>query len=196
MKKLKVYFLAFWMMIISLFQSGCFASFPLTSNIWEWNDSVDGKFVNLLIFYAFVIIPVYELALLADIIVFNSIEFWTGKDPLAMKKGEEDNKIVMTEDKTYRITARKNQFEIEQLKGPEQGEKMWLNFYPQENAWYVKTADKNIKLAEYETSANGLFDQVNLFKPNGEKISVNAYANNQKEVRRFVEQQLELSQPY
>ena len=37
------------------------------------------KFVNELVFFAFWILPVYEVSGLADLLVLNSIEFWSGK---------------------------------------------------------------------------------------------------------------------
>ena len=38
-------------------------------------------------FWGLLIIPVYELAGLGDFVIFNLIEFWTGKNPIAQSGG-------------------------------------------------------------------------------------------------------------
>ena len=38
---------------------------------------------NELIFFAFWIVPVYEVTIFFDAILFNSIEFWGGNNPVA-----------------------------------------------------------------------------------------------------------------
>jgi hypothetical protein len=54
------------------------------NNTWnklhDWNTKVtDSKWGNEAIFLGLNIIPVYGVCYLADIIVFNSIEFWGGE---------------------------------------------------------------------------------------------------------------------
>ena len=60
--------------------SSCIGSFSLTNKVLSWNEGVGNKFVNELVFIAFHIIPVYELTVAADVIILNSIEFWTGNN--------------------------------------------------------------------------------------------------------------------
>ena len=49
----------------------------------SWNSRVtESKWGNELIYLGMWIIPVYEIALLCDGLVFNSIEFWGGKNPI------------------------------------------------------------------------------------------------------------------
>lgn len=79
-------------------QTACIGSFSLTRGLLSWNQSLGHKFVNWLVFLAFVIIPVYGIAILADALVFNSLEFWTGSNPMA--EGEvEDTRRVAVNDK-------------------------------------------------------------------------------------------------
>lgn len=61
----------------------CIGSFNLTNRLLTWNRSIDNKFVNELVFVAFWILPVYEVSGLADLLVLNSIEFWSGKNAVA-----------------------------------------------------------------------------------------------------------------
>jgi hypothetical protein len=65
--------------------SGCFGSFNLTRKLYGWNKGVsDEKFVRELVFLGLNVVPVYSIAGLIDVIVTNSIEFWTGKNPVDM----------------------------------------------------------------------------------------------------------------
>ncbi len=65
--------------------SGCYGNFNLTHKLWKWNGEVGKKWVNEGVFLGLNIIPVYFFATLGDAIVFNSIEFWTGKNPVMAK---------------------------------------------------------------------------------------------------------------
>ncbi|MBR5297221.1 MAG: DUF3332 family protein, partial [Parabacteroides sp.] len=49
----------------SLLFSSCIGSFGLSNKLLDWNKNLDSKFVNELVFIAFCIIPVYEVAGLA-----------------------------------------------------------------------------------------------------------------------------------
>ncbi len=94
----------------SLMFSSCIGSFSLWNNLKSWNEGVSNKFVNELIFVAFNIIPVYPIAYIADALVLNSIEFWSGNNPVASVgevkevKGEKGNYIVKTNSDGYTIT--------------------------------------------------------------------------------------------
>lgn len=61
--------------------SGCIGSNAVTANVVKFNlEVVDNRYarggVNMLL------APVYALTVAADTIVFNSIEFWSGENPL------------------------------------------------------------------------------------------------------------------
>lgn len=93
----------------SLLFSSCIGSFGLWNTLKNWNENTGNKFVNEIVFLAFHIIPVYEFAYLADIIVLNSIEFWTGSNPVAEVgnvktiKGENGEYLVQTNENGYTI---------------------------------------------------------------------------------------------
>lgn len=90
--------------------SSCIGSFGLHSKLVTWNQGISSKFVNELVFLAFNIIPVYGVCYLADILVINSIEFWSGSNPMASigdiktVKGENGNYLVKTLENGYSIT--------------------------------------------------------------------------------------------
>lgn len=91
--------------------SSCVGSFSLFNKLSSWNRKATGsKFLNEIIFI--VISPVYALAGVADVLLFNSIEFWSGSNPLAGNVGKtrhvfgEDGRCyaVKTLDDGYEIT--------------------------------------------------------------------------------------------
>jgi hypothetical protein len=93
--------------------SGCFGTFKLSQSLWHFNDGVSqSKFVKWLVFLGLAIVPVYEIALLADALVLNSIEFWSGKNPVTENEVREDTRVV--EGKTVHtvLTAEKLRIEV------------------------------------------------------------------------------------
>lgn len=97
----------------SIMFSSCIGSFSLWNNLKDWNQGVSNKFVNELIFVAFHIVPVYEIAYLADVLVLNSIEFWSGSNPVSASigevktvKGENGEYLVKTNEDGYTITKK------------------------------------------------------------------------------------------
>lgn len=64
--------------------SGCFGSFQLTRKVYNFNKTVSqDKWVQELVFLGLYIVPVYGLAGFADLIFANTVEFWTGTNPVA-----------------------------------------------------------------------------------------------------------------
>lgn len=67
----------------SMLTTSCIGSFSLTNKLLGWNRNLGSKFVNELVFLCLWILPVYEISGLADLIVLNTIEFWSGNSPIA-----------------------------------------------------------------------------------------------------------------
>ncbi len=67
---------------VSLQSMGCFGRFALTRKVYELNESVDDKFLRSIVTFAMVVIPVYGVCAFADWALFNTIEFWGGKNPV------------------------------------------------------------------------------------------------------------------
>lgn len=94
---------------ISMLCSSCIGSFTLSNKLLSWNRSVGDKAVNELVFFAFWVLPVYETSLLADLVVLNSIEFWSGRNPVACNTriidGNDGKYRLVTDAKGYTITS-------------------------------------------------------------------------------------------
>jgi hypothetical protein len=88
--------------------SGCFGSFSATRKLWGWNDDVGNKWVNWLVFLGLSILPVYELFVLADVLVLNSLEFWTGSNPVRRAgDGSTVTRVGTADPKTLRLEVRR-----------------------------------------------------------------------------------------
>lgn len=127
MKKRYVSVAVICLVLSSLTLSSCIGSFRLTNSVLKWNNQVGSKFLNELVFFAFWVLPVYEVTSLADILVLNSIEFWSGKNPLSAstKVIDTDNGryLVKCDGKGYTIT---NQNTAESYR---------LDFIEEEQTW-------------------------------------------------------------
>ena len=62
--------------------SGCYGPFNLTRRLYHWNGQVGDKWENEFVFLILAFLPVYGLVTFGDAVVFNSMEFWTGKNPV------------------------------------------------------------------------------------------------------------------
>ena len=70
----------------TLLTSSCVGSFSLFNKLAGWNKEATGnKFLNELIFI--LISPAYAVCTVADVLVLNTIEFWTGSNPVAQRVG-------------------------------------------------------------------------------------------------------------
>ncbi len=80
---------------VLILSSGCFASFNLTRKVYNFNKGVGDKWVNEVVFLVMLIVPVYEVAGAIDVLILNSIEFWTGDNPVSASN--EERKIELQE---------------------------------------------------------------------------------------------------
>ena len=80
-KSIKAATLASLLLLGSL-TSGCYGPFNLTRNLHHWNGSIENKWGREGVFLVLAIFPVYAICMLGDAIIFNSIEFWGGDNPI------------------------------------------------------------------------------------------------------------------
>lgn len=82
-KEIKMKKLVATLVLFTFVLTGCFGSFNLTRKVYQFNKSQGDKWVQEIVFIVLVVVPVYGLSALADGVVFNSVEFWTGRNPVA-----------------------------------------------------------------------------------------------------------------
>lgn len=66
----------------ALFANGCYGSFNLTRQVYRYNGQIGDKWPREFMFLVLTWVPVYGIAALADAVIFNSIEFWKGTNPV------------------------------------------------------------------------------------------------------------------
>jgi len=71
--------IALCMLAVAPMATGCYGRFQLTRAVYRFNgDVTNDKLARSILFWVFVIIPVYQIAAIGDVLIFNLIEFWTG----------------------------------------------------------------------------------------------------------------------
>ena len=120
--------------------SSCIGSFGLFNKVLDWNKQATGnKFLNWLIFI--VISPAYVLCGVADMIVINSIEFWSGTNPLAENIGKTEN-IMGSDGKLYAVTTLEDGYEV---KAPD-GKIVNFRHNAEDDSWSMIQDGKTTKL--------------------------------------------------
>ncbi|MEW6324206.1 MAG: DUF3332 family protein [Nitrospirota bacterium] len=62
--------------------TGCYGKFQLTRTLYKLNGSVEDKVARSIVTAVMIVFPVYWFGAAVDWILFNTIEFWTGKNPM------------------------------------------------------------------------------------------------------------------
>jgi len=79
---------------IAVMSVGCYGSFNLTKKVYNWNGTMGDKWTKELVFLVLNIVPVYGVAGWIDVVILNSIEFWTGNNPVASNISSDDGTTV------------------------------------------------------------------------------------------------------
>ena len=107
---------------MSMLTTGCFGTFQLTQDVYSWNKKIgDGnKWSRELVFLLVgPIIPVYGVAAFLDAVFVNSVEFWTGKNPVtASTKVIEKNGTKVVQTLRSDMGGRTQIFEVSNAAGP------------------------------------------------------------------------------
>jgi Domain of unknown function (DUF3332) len=76
---------------------GCYGPFNLTKSLNRGIRKIDNKWAAEGVFLVCAILPVYSITILGDALIFNSIEFWGGTNPIKAKNIsiEDGNKQVV-----------------------------------------------------------------------------------------------------
>lgn len=78
-----------------LASTACYGPFNLTRNVYHWNSGVKGsgevndKWMKEFVFFGMIVVPVYMFSALLDAFIFNSIQFWSGDNPVKVTQDDE-----------------------------------------------------------------------------------------------------------
>ena len=138
----------------SLLFSSCIGSFGLWSNLKDWNQGLGNKFVNEIVFLAFHVVPVYEVAYLADVLVLNSIEFWSGSNPVAEVGSI---KTVIGENGEYLVRTNADGYTI--TKKGEEDKQLDLVYNPENRTWNAVAEGESFELITMNEDGTITFKQ-------------------------------------
>jgi len=138
--------------------SSCVGSFSLSKKVLDWNQSVGDQWVNELVFIVCNVIPVYEVSMFIDGVVLNTIEFWTGSNPVAANQ----TKTVKGQNGEYMIVSNENGYSISN--GQESVE---LVYNQENNSWNMVSDDATSELIRFNENGTATL-------PNGKTVSLNA----------------------
>ena len=72
--------------IVVSMSTACIGNFALSGNVRKFNlEYNEGRWQRELLFFGMYIIPVYPISGVIDLLIINSIEFWTGENPVSKK---------------------------------------------------------------------------------------------------------------
>ncbi len=174
MKKLKLSFVSL-ALAGSLLLTSCIGSFALTNSVLDWNKNLtNSPFANELVFIILHFIPGYEVSYFVDLAVLNSVEFWSGENPMTAQtvkkvKGEHGNYIVRSSKRGHTISK--------------EGEKGVLEvvYNDEAQSWDVVKDDQHYQL--FRVNADGTY-AVNV---NGTQVCVTPDALGLMVARQFVD---------
>ncbi len=165
------------LLLVAVLLSGCTGSFRLTNKVYNFHRSMNDKWMDELAFVVMAYLPVYAIAILGDAVIFNSIEFWTGNNPIQAKASDDsvkiaragDLKAVMLRgaDDTVRVVAYRQDKEVTSFVLAKSDENVAIKDKNGDIVYYSKMGpDGSISLYDKDNSLVRTFskDQVQLAK--------------------------------
>ena len=162
MKKINLK-VAVCLLIGSLAYSSCVGSYGLFNGYAKWQRTMtDNKFVNAIV--GFILTPIVGgVCLFIDSLVLNTIEFWTGDNPMSASIGK-TLQVMGSDGRYYAVTVMKNGYEI---KAPT-GELSYFKYDKQKNLWSLEQNGETRELFRY--NGDGTITTV---LANGRQLTVN-----------------------
>jgi len=138
----------------SVLFSSCIGSFGLFNKYATWQkEMTDSKYVNAIV--GFFLMPIIgTVTLIADTFIFNTIEFWSGENPVAHNVGKTQS-IMGDDGVLYAVKTLRNGYEIT----APTGEMVRLIYNKKNDSWSV--------------SQNGVVKEIFRFNEDGKSIKVN-----------------------
>ena len=127
----------------TLLTSSCVGSFSLFNRVAKWNThATSSKFLNEIIFI--LISPAYAVCAVADVLVLNTIEFWSGSNPMAQKVGTVQ-KETGKDGLIYAVKTLRNGYEVTSPNG----EVVSFIYDKKTNSWSQEQNGKKVEIFRF-----------------------------------------------
>lgn len=132
MKKISLKVVAF-LLVGSVLSSSCIGSFSLFNKYAKWQCNMTGnKFVNAIV--GFILMPIVgSVCLFVDSVVLNTIEFWSGENPVASNVGK-TQQVLGSDGVLYAVKTLENGYEVTSPSG----EVSYFIYDKQQDMWSLQ----------------------------------------------------------
>ena len=135
-----------------LLLNSCIGSYSLFHKYAQWElRMTDNKYLNAIIGFVLDIVCV-PVTLMVDSLVLNTIEFWSGENPIASNVGK-TQQVVGKDGRMYTVKNLKNGYEVTDSEGA------------------VTLFTHNKKENSWSMTQNGVTQEIFRFNPDGKSIS-------------------------
>lgn len=97
--------------------ASCIGPFNTVSRLHTWNREFENRWAGEGVFLVLRVLPIYGLAFVGDVLIFNSIEFWGGENPIDPPARERVKALWDADD--ARAAASREEDEAEHASGHE-----------------------------------------------------------------------------
>lgn len=126
----------------TLLFNSCIGSFGLFNKLLSWNKGLtNSKFLNELLFI--LISPGYAVAGVVDVFVLNTVEFWSGNNPVASNAGKTEQ-VMGSDGVLYAVTTLEDGYKIAKPDGDE----VFFVYDKKDNSWSIKAENEEKKLVK------------------------------------------------
>lgn len=161
-------------MAAAMCMQSCIGSFGLFNSLLSWNKRVSNKFVNELLFI--IISPAYVIAGVADFLVLNTIEFWSGHNPVAANVGKTQT-VLGQDGRLYAVKTLKEGYEV----ACPDGQLVLFTYDAKSSTWSMEQDGVRTKLFRF--NADGT---VRAYLPEGKTLDVEQTAQGLYDARMAV----------
>ena len=162
MKKINLKVAACLMAGATMYSSCYVGSYGLFNSYAKWQTHMtSSKFVNAIV--GFIIGPIAGgVSLLIDTLVLNTIEFWSGSNPLHANTGK-TQQLLGSDGRYYAVTTTKNGYEV---KAPN-GEMSYFTYDKKSNSWSLTQNGETRELFRFNQDGT-----ITTVLPEGELLTV------------------------
>ena len=176
----KTAYIAITLASCSMLLSSCLGSFALTEKVKSWNRHVGNKFINELVYIAFWGIGVYPISYVADLLIINSIEFWSGHNPMMRSDEQEQSMVIDGKDAKWLVERDANGYTLTRT---DDNTVVRLDFNEIDRSWSVKADGLCTKFMRF-----GDDGEVEMITPDGNFQQVD---NDERSIMAYKQQVIE-----